>query len=215
MTGQKKAKQTQIAILGWGSLIWDVRPEFDMYHDEWLLDGPTLPLEFSRISESRKGALTLVIDTQHGAPCRAAYSLSWRSNPDDAIADLRCREGTIMKRMGFHFRDGSRTCAPPVPDAVAEWAAEKEYDVVVWTGLPSNFKDKTGKEFSVAEAIRHLQSLTKDGKSMAAIYVWNAPDLIRTPLRNALQVEPWFAASATAGDAAHTNASLGGGEPPI
>ena len=115
-------------------------------------------------------------------------------------------------RMG---RDGSRTCAPPVPDAVAEWAAEKEYDVVVWTGLPSNFKDKTGKEFSVAEAISHLQSLTKDGKSMAATYVWSAPDLIRTPLRNALQVEPWFAASATAGDAAHTNASVDDGEPPI
>jgi len=101
----------------------------------------------------------------------AAYSLSRRSNPDDAIADLRCREGTIMKRIGFYFRDGSRTCSPPVPDAVAEWAAEKEYDVVVWTGLPSNFKDKTGKEFSVAEAISHLQSLTKDGKSMAATYV--------------------------------------------
>lgn len=52
----------KIAILGWGSLIWDERPEFDSHHEEWTSGGPVLQLEFSRISESRKGALTLVID---------------------------------------------------------------------------------------------------------------------------------------------------------
>ena len=215
MTGRKNGKPPQMAILGWGSLIWDVRPEFDRYHDEWLPDGPVLPLEFSRISESRKGALTLVIDSQHGAPCRVAYSLSARSAPDDAIADLRCREGTVMRRMGFYFRDGSRTCVPPVPETMAAWAADKGYDVVVWTGLPSNFRDETGREFSVAEAISHLQSLTKDGRSMAATYVWNAPDLIQTPLRAALQIEPWFPAPAIASDAVQPNVTGCNDEQPI
>jgi len=207
MTSKKNERPNTIAILGWGSLIWDVRPEFDQYHDKWQPDGPVLPLEFSRISESRQGALTLVVDPQHGVRCTVAYALSTRSNPDDAIEDLRCREGTIMRHMGFYFRDGSQTCAPPVPGSIATWAADKGYDVVVWTGLPSNFKDKTGKEFSIAAAISHLQSLTNEGKSMAATYVWRAPDLIQTPLRTALQIEPWFSVPATTTDAAQAAAT--------
>jgi hypothetical protein len=40
----------KIAILGWGSLLWDKRPEFDEQHDEWQFDGPKLKIEFSRVS---------------------------------------------------------------------------------------------------------------------------------------------------------------------
>jgi hypothetical protein len=32
--------QPQIAILGWGSLLWEDRPEFDEWHDNWRSDGP-------------------------------------------------------------------------------------------------------------------------------------------------------------------------------
>lgn len=48
-----------IAILGWGSLLWDERPEFDQHHGVWQFDGPHLNLEFSRKSSSRENALTL------------------------------------------------------------------------------------------------------------------------------------------------------------
>lgn len=97
----------KIALLGWDSLLWDKRPEFDDQHGLWLPNGPKLPLEFSRISTTRKDALTLVIDQKHGALCRTAYALSTRYNPDDAIADLRHREGTVMRHMGIFSRDGS------------------------------------------------------------------------------------------------------------
>ena len=192
MAGKKNAPK--IAILGWGSLIWDTFPEFDKHHEEWLPDGPVLKLEFLRISESRKGALTLVVDTVRGSECKSSYALGVRRNPDDAIADLRCRQGTVMRRMGYYFRDGSRTCQPDIPDTIAPWAAEKGFDVVVWTGLPSNFEEETGKDFSIPNAISHLQSLTPEGKSMAATYVWRAPDFVQTDLRRALQTEPWFPA---------------------
>lgn len=43
----------QIALLGWGSLLWEGGAEFDRGHDEWRLDGPELKLEFSRVSTSR------------------------------------------------------------------------------------------------------------------------------------------------------------------
>lgn len=183
----------RIAILGWGSLIWDKRPEFDEHHEGWLPGGPTLPLEFSRVSEkTRKGALTLVIDPENGRECSVNYAVSTRRDPADAIADLRCREGTVMRRMGFYFADDSDKGVPDVPPTIAPWAAQQNFDVVVWTGLPGDFKEKTGKDFSIPNAVAHLQNLTPEGKAMAATYVFRAPDFIKTPLRDALQVEPWF-----------------------
>lgn len=187
----------KIALLGWGSLLWDKRLEFDEHHEPWRFDGPELLLEFSRVSTSRKGALTLVVDLVNGAPCQSAYAVSTRRDPDDAIADLRCREGTIMRHVGVYFRDGTRRGQPAVPDSIPQWADSQGIDVVVWTGLPSNFEKKVGRPFSVESAIRHLQSLPADVKPGAAEYVWRAPDLIVTPLRDALQSGPWFAASAT------------------
>jgi len=47
----------EIAILGWGSLLWDQCTEFDSQHDSWNYDGPELKIEFSRISKkTRKGS---------------------------------------------------------------------------------------------------------------------------------------------------------------
>lgn len=129
-----------------------------------------------------------MIDNDHGTECETNYAVSTRKNPDDAIADLRCREGTIMRYMGYHFADGSQTCDPQVPETIGPWAAKNGFDVVVWTGLPSNFKVKTDKDFSVPNAIAHLRSLSPEGKSMAATYVWRAPDFVKTNLRKALQI---------------------------
>jgi hypothetical protein len=74
-------KHRRIAILGWGSLPWDKRPNFDQQHDDWQFDGPALPPEFSRVSSSICGVLTLVIGAVHGTSCPAAYAISKRRNP--------------------------------------------------------------------------------------------------------------------------------------
>ncbi len=184
----------RICILGWGSLIWDVRPEFDAHHRKWQFDGPTLKLEFSRVSESRHGALTLVIDPAHGARCRIAYAESTRKNPDDAICDLRSREGTVLRHIGAMFLDGSRLQggSEDTLNAIRIWGQEKKFDVVVWTNLPANFQEKTGMPFSVDAACTYLQGLSAEGKARAAEYVWRAPDFIESPLRQHLQGEPWF-----------------------
>ena len=168
--------------------------------EPWQFDGPDLKLEFSRISASRGGALTLVIDIANGDPCRSAYTISRRADPDDAIVDLRCREGTVMRHMGFYFRDGSRRGLPDIPETIPPWAELHKFDVVVWTGLPSNFEKETGQPFSVSNAIKHLQTLNARGKASAAEYIWRAPELVDTRLRAALQSEPWFAADPKTSD---------------
>lgn len=195
---EDKKEPPKIAILAWGSLIWDDGwPAFDKQRGKWLEDGPVLPLEFSRVSTSRDKALTLVIDTVNGNDCRVMYALSQRENPADAITDLLDREGTIMDHMGFYFADDqARKCVPKVHDSIPAWAKAMKFDVVVWAGMPSNFAEKNvikkGEPFTVDAAVAHLQNITTKGKAAAATYVWCAPELVVTPLRTRLQVEPWF-----------------------
>jgi hypothetical protein len=185
---------TKIVILGWGSLLWDVRPEFNEQHEDWELDGPELKLEFSRVSQTRRGALTLVLDSINGALCRVAYAKSKRKDPEDAICDLRSREGTTRAKIGIYFADGSRhQCRDPdTLRSIDTWAKAKKIDVVVWTDLGSNFDKVCGKPFHVDAALAHVQSLDDDAKSRAAQHVWRAPTFIDTPLRRALQTQPWF-----------------------
>jgi len=189
--------ESRIAILGWGSLVWDVSPQFAYFHEqheEWLTDGPAISLEFSRVSETRDDALTLVIDPKNGAPCRVAYALSKRNDLNDAICDLRSREGTIHKRIGVVRSLDPVTSGETLEmSAIKGWARSKGLFAVVWTDLPSNFDAKVGKPFSVDNALGHIRSLSAEGKAKAAEYVWRAPTFIDTPLRRALQAEPWFA----------------------
>lgn len=186
----------KIAILSWGSLLWDKHNEFDKQHMDWLFDGPSLKLEFSRVSQTRNDALTLVLDIQNGKPCQVAYAFSKRKNPDDAICDLRHREGTTLKNIGFYFVDGPREKSREQESlkSIRAWASEKKIDIVIWTDLQSNFQDKSKgqKPFSIEAALSHIQALDAEGKAKVAEYVWRAPEFIDTPLREVLQSQPWF-----------------------
>ena len=183
-----------IAILGWGSLIWDEHPDFSKHHRNWQFDGPLLPIEFSRISNTRAGALTLVVDSSFGSLCKTGYVISKRSDPEDAICDLRCREGTTRKNIGFLFVDGSAQHArdAEIATAIDTWAKQRSIDVVVWTDLQSNFEISVGQPFSVPAAITYLTTLPESGKSSAAEYIRKAPDFVVTPLRSELQTHSWF-----------------------
>ena len=187
----------EIAILGWGSLLWEKHAEFDKQHEFWQYDGPSLKLEFSRVSRTREDALTLVLDLNNGESCQVAYAFSKRNNPDDAICDLRCREGTTLENIGFYFfADESRKKyrEEEVLKDIQNWVLERKIDVVIWTDLASNFleKSKFKKPFSIEAALCHIQNLDNKGKAKAAEYVWRSPEFIDTPLRKALQSKPWF-----------------------
>jgi len=180
------------AILGWGSLLWDPRAEFDLYHGAWFGDGPQLPLEFSGVSKTRRGALTLVIDESFGSPCRTRYALSTRKTADEAIADLALRENTNRAWIGYYFPATGETGKPKLPATIKNWAERKEFDAIVWTGHPNRFEENTGRRFSVRAAIAYLQSLPEAGQQKAVEYIARAPALVDTPLRRALEHDVWF-----------------------
>lgn len=188
------AKAEHIAILGWGSLLWEPNDAFNEWRDDWLFDGPEIKLEFSRISSSRQCALTLVIDEEHGTATTVSYCFSKRANTENAVADLRCREGTSVENIKCILRGTRHAPSRNVEAyaAISAWLEKKQLDAAVWTNLKSNFEEVCGSPFSVEAAIRHLQSLEPEPKVIAAEYIWRAPDFVQTELRKAIEVHPWF-----------------------
>lgn len=184
----------RIAILGWGSLIWEGGADFESTHGPWEYDGPTLKIEFCRISQTRLGALTLVVNEQHGTSTTVAWCLSKRAALDDAVCDLRCREGTTLKNISrFVIAPAVQPVAVQgTVDPITAWGRAKNVEAVIWTALESNFEKTTGQMFSVEAALSYISRLPPVAKVKAAEYVWRAPRFVNTPLRAALQKAPWF-----------------------
>ena len=181
----------RIATLGWGSLIWDPR---DLPREgTWQSGGPTLPIEFSRIS--RDCRLTLVIDPHNGTPVATRFVLSPRSDPDDAISDLRRREETVSDRIGYvDLKHHSEWCRvhPAALEVIRTWERDHGFDAVVWTDLPANFQEETGEAFSLDAAERYLRRLPKGAADRARRYIQNAPPEVDTPLRRRLRETGWM-----------------------
>lgn len=175
----------KIAILGWGSLIWDPR---DLPRESfWERPGASLPLEFSRVSSD--GRLTLVIDRDHGDESETYYAVSPRADLKDAVEDLRIREGTPDKtNIGFVDlkRGRHQGREPKTADVIRAWAQEQHFEGVVWTDLKPNFSKQTGTSFSVAAAVAYLANLPLTARRRALQYIANAPEEISTPLRREL-----------------------------
>ncbi len=178
----------KIAIIAWGSVVWDSRTL--RYEGDWKRSGPSLPLEFSRVS--RNCRLTLVIDEEDGKQCATRYAQSSRNTLHDAIADLRDREGTIWARIGYvdltsHTDSASAYVQPQgTVEAIATWCRQHGFESAVWTALRPSFKEETGKDFSVVAATCHISRLPVQAKKVAIEYFNKAPDEIVTPLREHL-----------------------------
>jgi len=184
-------RRAKIAVLGWGSLIWDPGSLANRVKGPWKRGGPRLPIEFSRVSVNlRKGALTLVIDPQNGTQVPTRFILSSRTDPEDAASDLQAREGNPrINNIGLvDLTNGYvRTRWETVSEVIREWAKEHEIDAVIWTDLSSNFQDYTGKLFSVENGIEYLDGLSGEVAQKAREYIENAPDEVDTKLRRTLK----------------------------
>jgi len=187
---------TKIAIIGWGSLVWDLDDLAPKVTGGWAMaGGPRLPLEFSRISPKRLMSLVVVIDPDHGADCPSHAIASVRDDIHDAAEDLRAREragdiariGAVCAVTGF-----SRGAHPAIVARVADWCAQTGARGAVWTDLPRNFKAETGQPFSVDAGLAYLRALTGASAAEARRYIDGAPAATDTPLRRRLAREPWW-----------------------
>jgi hypothetical protein len=183
------------AILGWGSLIWDLETLAPHVRGDWAMGaGPALPMEFTRVSPKRNRALVVCLDARFGLSCVTHAIASVRDNIDGVISDLSRRERAKEEHIGavcLASEHASGT-SKEVVDCVRRWCLSEGWAGAVWTGLPSNFEDHLGEVFSVPRAMSYLRTLAGDSLDEAVTYIENAPTATDTPLRRALSGDDWW-----------------------
>ena len=186
---------SKIAVIGFGSLLWDLDDLAPKVLGEWkMYEGPILPLEFSLVSRKRHYALALVIDYGDGAPCPTCVIDSVRSEIGAAIVDLANRERMEPTNIGFVDRNtgASHSHREETRNTFWNWIEDSTYDGAVWTDGERNFEALTGRAFSLKTAQDHLRSLQGISLEEARRYIRNAPARVETPLRRALEGAPWW-----------------------
>jgi hypothetical protein len=148
----------QVAVIAWGSLIWC--PGSLQIKSKWFTDGPLLPIEFARISGD--GRLTLVIHP--GSPKQKTY---WALSSSNSLANARLN---LQAREKAKHLDDIRSTAvddhtegridSEIAALIQEWLkGRRDVNAAVWTGLPSNWLNKRGRQFSLEDAMVCLREL--------------------------------------------------------
>lgn len=175
----------RIAILGWGSLVWDLG-DLRVVDDTWHKGGPELQIELSRVSQKR-GYLTYVIDETHTRRVPTRYAVSRFRSMEDAIANLACREGCAAHSIGYvksgpRARRRSRT---GLWMDIQVWVRAKKFDAAIWTDLPPDFPGG----FTLDRAVAFFKRLPVETAEDARKYVREAPQEVDTDLRRRLHAE--------------------------
>lgn len=186
------------AILGWGSLIWDLEilaPHVDL---PWQMGaGPLLPMEFTRISPKRKLGLAVCVDERHGVACPTHAIASRRDSLDAAMTDLAARERAPVNLVGGVCMATRRHLGrSAIADRVSDWCTATGWQGAVWTDLRPNYAETRGNEFSVDDAVAYLASLRGESLNEAVRYIENAPEQTDTPLRRTLAGLAWWRSEA-------------------
>jgi len=106
--------------------------------------------------------------------------------------NLAEQEGTSENKIGFvSMPDNNSRCKiiPSILPQIKSWAKRRELDAVVWTDLPSNFKEKTKLEFNEDNVVKYLRGLKGQALRIAEAYVRKTPKQIVTNVRRTLRQE--------------------------
>ena len=174
----------KIAYFAWGSLLWDSE-ELNL-QTSWKKTNIRLPLNFSRISDNGKGRLTLVIDNLNGVSNPIYYAITKNNNLNTSIENLKIREGTIPKYIGYinlkneNSRYSDRLTQKDI-EKFKTFALKNKIDAIVWTDLCPNFKN-----FSTNNALKYIDKHKKDvplySKIIEYIFLCYIHGNIRTPI---------------------------------
>jgi len=179
-----------IAVIGWGSLIW--KPGTLNIVGDWESDGPLLPIEFARVSADKR--LTLVIKPGYNV-VQTLWALSGFKHFNTAIENLMDREETSsLENIGFvnlcNNTLSNRRLTELEIQHVSNWCEGKNLDAVIWTDLGPNFFNKTKQNFTKQNLVNYLTQLSIDAPQnyeTAKEYILNTPPQIKTRYRDALE----------------------------
>lgn len=184
----------KIAVLGWGSLIWDPRNlkiDKSFGKNGWDENGPKLPIEFARISSD--GRLTLVIK-EGCEEINTLYAISAYNELEVAVLDLAIREVCGRNRIASYQRANQElfpnNINRDIRKCISVWIYEKQdIDAVIWTNLKGNFQDKMGCKISEENVIDYLKNLPLDIQAKAEEYIRKAPSVVNTVFRRSIEKE--------------------------
>jgi hypothetical protein len=171
-----------IAVLGWGSLVWD--PRTLPIRRQWFADGPLVRVEFLRESADRR--VTLVLDPEAPA-VRSLWAIMDTTDLNDAREQLKRREG-CTRSDAIGYWPTNNAVLSSVLD-LPKWAECRGIDAVVWTDLPSKWGGNDGVRPTVDLVMQHLQGLGGAQRDEAERYVRRAPRQIDTPYRRRIEAE--------------------------
>ena len=155
----------KIGCLAWGSLVWDPRtlPCASAFFE----DGPTLPIDFSRVSLD--GRVTLVIDRAAPRLTTLWVELSV-STLSEAVEALGVREKIVPARRDEwvgRCRRGEAVGADSAFEGLEAWLSDKALDAVVWTALPCRSPNGAFERPSLDALVEHLAALEGDARARA------------------------------------------------
>jgi len=180
-----------IYYIAWGSLLWNFKSL--KIETEWTKSNIKFPLNFSRISDSGQGRLTLVID-KTGEMNNVYYARTSFSNLNTAIQKLKTREKTSNKNIGF-INISSNTFRTSLLDdkkiqELVSFAKKNKIDGLIWTEIPANFEEVFGKPYSKESAIEYIESKYENkrvyNKILEYIFLSKIYGNIKTPLSTTL-----------------------------
>ena len=176
-----------IYYIAWGSLLWNFKSL--KIETEWTKSNIKFPLNFSRISDSGNGRLTLVID-KTGEMNNIYYAKTAFSNLNTAIQKLKMREKTSNKNIAFiniasdTFRT-SQLDDKKIQELVS-FAKKNKIDGLIWTEISPNFDEVFGKPYSKENAIEYIESKHESkrvyNKILEYIFLSKIYGNIKTPL---------------------------------
>lgn len=182
-------------MLGWGSLIWDKKRNEEKQfriRNNWHQDGPSLPIEFARIS--KRSRLTLVLSPEAEKRVRVLWAYLKSESLKEAIQELSFREDCSNNKIGYFDRTSKRfrcNSAPKIRNEIEQWIKKTDLDAVVWTDLKSNFMDRSKyTSLSRTTIILYLQDLINNQHhENAEKYIRNTPNQIKTYFREIIERE--------------------------
>lgn len=171
-----------IAVIGFGSLIWRIRSRTGKLRlsSLWHADGPSLPVEYARISKN--GRLTLVI-VPSAEPQRTLWAYSSFVKLTDAKENLRRREGKVNSKYIGVWESGGTLGNDVIGLTISKWARGREIRGVVWTGLPPKDSSGQARPMTADEALEYLTSLKGWKRRSAKDYITRTPAQIDTEVR--------------------------------